>query len=239
MSTIRTDSASSQPRRQLERGWHFLGKRQVHRGREAVGLTNTVSTDVIHDPQEGLSKRSVQREVVARLLSSECRGALIGCHCAIRSRARRGGGPPLRTNSHGFGVPILSDSDREKVSVGNSLAAFSLRVFNLCRELGEICRMEKHQTSLLWELPGFQKTVALLRVATRDAHVTNLSANAQGEGIAVGLDAFTGSAREKQLMAASGFLLLNHTLALCDRASIKCLRRAKQRKIAPPGGFLL
>ena len=87
-------------------------------------------------------------------------GVHLGTPCSSFSRARDipGGPPPLRSDSEPWGrAAITSQADLMKIKIGNTLAQFSIGVFELCRRLGVIVSLENPELSRIWLLPSFHE----------------------------------------------------------------------------------
>ena len=80
-------------------------------------------------------------------------GIHLGVPCTTFSRARRGRPPPLRNNSHLYGLANLSLFEQTKVRQANVMMQFSFHVFQLCKRLGIPCTIENPTTSMLWLVP--------------------------------------------------------------------------------------
>lgn len=83
-----------------------------------------------------------------------------GMPCTTFSRARKwdGKGPgPLRTLEHLWGLPQLSSRDQKKLSTGNRLFSFTLRLLTLCSEYRVPFVLENPKSSLAWNMPPLSK----------------------------------------------------------------------------------
>ena len=69
------------------------------------------------------------------------------------SRAIR---PPLRSSSRPFGVWTLTSFQRAKILADNSFAEWFLRVRNLCLKLHVVYWIGHPDSSLWWQLPGWE-----------------------------------------------------------------------------------
>ena len=80
-------------------------------------------------------------------------GPSVGWPRLSRRRESGGNGPgPLRGNDHPYGLPNLGASDRGKVQIANSPAAFRFSVLLLCRDLRIPCAIENPAGRRLWQL---------------------------------------------------------------------------------------
>lgn len=80
----------------------------------------------------------------------------LGMPCTTFSRARKndGLGPgPLRSSDFIWGLPGLSSKDRNKVSEGNALFFFTLRILQACLQYNVPFVLENPLSSMAWELP--------------------------------------------------------------------------------------
>lgn len=80
----------------------------------------------------------------------------LGMPCTMFSRARKnnGLGPgPLRDDSNLWGIPGLSSYDKSKVTEGNALFYFTLRILQLCEASNVPYVLENPLSSMLWLLP--------------------------------------------------------------------------------------
>ena len=88
----------------------------------------------------------------------------LGMPCTTFSRARRddGVGPtPLRDSQHLWGLPHLKRHDRSKLSDGNRIFNFTMKVLHLCQQHDIPYILENPLTSMAWEMPPLQKFVSL------------------------------------------------------------------------------
>ena len=78
--------------------------------------------------------------------------------CSSFSTARgQGPGPPaLRSRRFPAGLPRLSEADRQKVLLGNSLAEATLILMIACRESDTPCFVENPQFSFIWNQPSWR-----------------------------------------------------------------------------------
>jgi len=78
-----------------------------------------------------------------------------GTPCSSFSLARKkdGGPPPLRDQQHLWGLPHLSDSDRQKVLMGNKFMQFTADIIQLCHSHGVGWSLENPAGSFLWSMP--------------------------------------------------------------------------------------
>jgi len=86
----------------------------------------------------------------------------LGMPCTTFSRARKndGLGPgPLRSSDFIWGLPCLSTKDQQKVSEGNALFFFTLRVLQTCIQYNVPFVLENPLSSMAWELPPLVELV--------------------------------------------------------------------------------
>ena len=60
--------------------------------------------------------------------------------------------------------------DQERVRVGNKLARFSFKIFDLCRRLGKPCILENPATSMLWVTPPAVRLLSRPDVCSEITH---------------------------------------------------------------------
>jgi len=73
------------------------------------------------------------------------------------ARKKDGKGPgPLRSREFLWGLPNLSPADQKKVSIGNRLLMFSMRLLQLCEHVGIPYILENPESSLAWSMPPMQ-----------------------------------------------------------------------------------
>ena len=129
-----------------------------------------VEVDTCHGPQFDLTLPRIQKEIFDLLLTNRVKYVWLGTPCSSWSRARRhdGKGPgPLR-DDHEFllGLPGLSDKDKLKVKVCNSLMKFSAKVFRMCVDLGIPVALENPHTSRLWLAPPIRHLLYISHKST-------------------------------------------------------------------------
>ena len=105
-----------------------------------------------------LLSQSVQRRIRGWIRSGLIVAVWMGppCNSFSRARDRPGGPPPLRSDEHPNGLPNLAPHDAEKVRCGNTLARFSISIFQCCAYLQVPATIENPETSRLWKLESFQ-----------------------------------------------------------------------------------
>ncbi len=106
--------------------------------------------DVKHGPHEDLSLPAVQKYVMTLIAQADF--VHIGLPCNTYSSALRGK-TVLRTRSHPFGRPDLTEAQRHKVGVHNELLAFTCRVLRFCRRHKIAVSLENPASSKLWRMP--------------------------------------------------------------------------------------
>lgn len=137
--------------------------------RKAPGVDGSCfEWDVRHSTSSALdlTLRRNQRLVRGWIRSGYIAAVWMGTPCSSFSRARDAGRRqpgdtsgfpgPLRSDDMPTGLGGLSDNDKIKVEIGNTLAAFSASVFKLCLSLHIPCAIENPHTSRLWLHPSIR-----------------------------------------------------------------------------------
>ena len=112
--------------------------------------------DILLFPSHNVLLPDVEQKILSWMSRGRISLIWLGMPCTTFSRARKldGLGPgPLRSDLHLWGLPHLSYRDQSKVSDGNSLLAFMLRIIHRCQQCSIPYIVENPLTSMLWIMP--------------------------------------------------------------------------------------
>lgn len=113
-------------------------------------------------PSHNVLLPSVEQKIFHWIRTGKVWLIWLGMPCTKFSRARKhdGLGPgPLRDDTCLWGLPGLSSYDRHKVSDGNALFFFTLRVLQMCVQYHIPFVLENPLSSMVWLLPPLHKFV--------------------------------------------------------------------------------
>ena len=101
----------------------------------------------------------VQRHVEKLLREGYISYIHFGTPCCSFSQARKldGGPPPLRSQAHLWGLPMLSPADSERVQVGNLLLLITTELAGVAHASKVWWSLENPASSWLWAMPPTQK----------------------------------------------------------------------------------
>ena len=136
----------------------FSGSGRLAAALQKLGW-DTREYDLSLSAEHDLMKTSLQRKIISSIECGEIDFVHLGPPCSSFSVART---PPVRNRQFPYGVPVLSEKDREKLRVGNALALFSLRVMKTCLKLEVPCSLEQPATSWMLRLPPFERAARQL-----------------------------------------------------------------------------
>ena len=139
----------------------FAGSARVTQTLREKGL-HAYPIDTCLFPSHNVLHPQVAHNICHLLQSQRVMLVWLGMPCTTFSRARRfdGLGPgPLRDISNLWGLPGLSRQDQRKLTDGNALFWFTLRILKLCAALSIPFVLENPLTSMVWELPPLQQFI--------------------------------------------------------------------------------
>lgn len=116
--------------------------------------------DILLFPSHNVLLADVEQKILSWMSGGRISLVWLGMPCTTFSRARKldGLGPgPLRSDQFLWGLPHLSYRDQSKVSDGNSLLAFLLRILRRCQQYSIPYVVENPLTSMLWIMPTMLK----------------------------------------------------------------------------------
>ena len=146
-------SVSPQPKRfALE---IFAGTARICGALQQLGL-KCYPIDICLFPSHNVLDIHIEHILVHWLQSYRVNFIWFGMPCTSFSQARKndGIGPgPLRDYDHLWGFPTLSRSDSQKVSTGNQLLRFTIRLLTLCEKFGIPYALENPYSSYAWHMP--------------------------------------------------------------------------------------
>jgi len=117
--------------------------------------------DILQGPSGDLSRRPLQRHILARIRGRRLQFVWMGMPCSTFSRARRGRRPDLvtegsrmpmllRTSEEPWGITGLPAAEKEKVEAANALLQFVFQVARVCVRCKVGFVIENPRTSILW-----------------------------------------------------------------------------------------
>ncbi len=124
-------------------------------GRAAAAAGEWVLTiDIRFGDHHDLNRRSLQMKILGWIQAGQIRYVLAGFPCQSFSRARNmpGGPPALRNSDNVRGFPGLRDADQRKVTLGNNLLYFTIRVMCACLAVRVPAIAENPWTSWAWKM---------------------------------------------------------------------------------------
>ena len=141
----------------------FAGTARVTSSLQKMGVP-TYAVDIDLFPSHNVLDPAVEHRILNWIANNRVMLVWLGMPCTTFSRARRydGVGPtPLRDSQHLWGLPHLKRHDRSKLSDGNRIFNFTMKVLHLCQQHDIPYILENPLTSMAWEMPPLQKFVSL------------------------------------------------------------------------------
>eukprot|EP00438_Fugacium_kawagutii_P025342 Skav236504 [mRNA] locus=scaffold78:316727:320924:+ [translate_table: standard] len=132
----------------------FAGTARVAAALCAIGIC-TFPIDICLFSSHDVLDKFVEHTITNWIRSHRISFMWIGMPCTTFSRARKhdGLGPgPLRDPQHLWGLPGLGKRDRLKLSIGNSLFQFTIRIMRLCEKYNIPYALENPATSMAWDM---------------------------------------------------------------------------------------
>ena len=150
-------------------GWLdlFSGSRGVAKAFAAMVPCRVLCYDITHDAAEDLLGSEVQKEIRWLVANKAFAGVSAGPVCSSFSTAIA---PAWRSKEHPEGLPTLTQSQKEKVMMGNLFLAFVVSIVEICIATGVLYWVENPQNSWMWVQKAWACRLLRLRDALAQSH---------------------------------------------------------------------